>query len=696
VEFNQSFLVPSIPKPKLSKRNISSSVLKGSDSAAKTLSSQKLKLKTSTFNFLKEKKSVQDITKNPQLIVDAEFISSSLVETNKILVEIQKQLELDFTNRIAEQNNLLKTARIQKEKQSRVRKEFSLEKFGGVAKKITGLFAPITKPVKSIFDKLKEFLGIILSGVILEKAFDWLSKKENREKISNIFNFLTKNWKLLVGLFIGAKVIGGLIKLITFIGRIKKALGFLGKGLGFGRGRRGGTTTTTKTKTQRRGGLLKDSTGRRRGFKTETTGRLQQRRDRYGRTAGLTEVYKTTKNPIAKALQKSDIAIQKIGKNLMKSMGMGPGAKGLSKLLRPIFKRIPVFGPLIDFAVSLALGEPLGRAAAKSIGAAVGGTLGSFLFPGAGTILGGVVGDLLGGSVYDMLVKPKEESEEGPPKMEKGGMIGGKLHSEGGTIIEAEKGEYIIDKINTQRYLPVLTSIKYQGGSSWDAFTNAVKLQENIIEEQFKTENKFTEFLDSLKDFYDEKYRKLLLTADSNLNTGTGQDGNSDTETYSDGMPSNSNTGTGQDGNFGTGTYGDGMPSNPNLRSVTSEAEIRDRKNYGNTVPEGSFGITPSVSETQRRRNASRSISSASVIPVSMPHKNLKTSSMYGKNGGMNFIELPPVVMNGESNLPKIPTFKPKEDSLNLPEISPFDHFNDYLNTSISYYDIEGIKFGGE
>ena len=79
-----------------------------------------------------------------------------------------------------------------------------------------------------------------------------------------------------------------------------------------------------------------------------------------------------------------------------------------------------------------------------------------------------------------------------------------------------------------------------------------------------------------------------------------------------------------------------------------------------------------------------------------MPHKNLKTSSMYGKNGGMNFIELPPVVMNGESNLPKIPTFKPKEDSLNLPEISPFDHFNDYLNTSISYYDIEGIKFGGE
>ena len=58
------------------------------------------------------------------------------------------------------------------------------------------------------------------------------------------------------------------------------------------------------------------------------------------------------------------------------------------------------------------------------------------------------------------------------------------------------------------------------------------------------------------------------------------------------------NTGTGRDGNFGQGTYGQGLPSNPNFRSVTSEAQIRDRRNYGNTVPEGSFGI----SEAARRR----------------------------------------------------------------------------------------------
>ena len=679
MEFNQSFLAPSISKPKLSKRIISSSVLKSGGSVAKALSTQKPELKTSTFNFLREKKPKQDVIKTSQLSADTELISSSLVETNRILIEIQKQLSLDFANRIAEQKNLLKTAKLQKEKQSRARKEFSLEKFGGVAKKITGLFAPITKPVKSIFDKLKEFLGIILSGVILEKAFEWLSKEENREKLSNIFGFLTKNWKLLAGLFIGTKVIGGLIKIVSFVRRIKKALGFLGKGLG----RRGGDRNKGNV---RFGGMASGSNaglnyGRNTDPKTgrplrssgsisrynESMARSLQGKANLGDKARLKFRDTMSKNAFKRANQ----GVQTIGKNLMQTMGMGPGAKGLSKLLRPFFKRIPIFGPLIDFAVSLALGESLGRAAAKSIGAGLGAALGTLIpIPGVGTILGGVVGDLLGGSVYDMLVKSKEEE---PPKMAKGGMIGGKPHSQGGTLIEAERGEYIIDKINTQRYLPVLTSIKYQGGSSWDAFTNAIKLQENVIEEQFKTENKFAEFLDTLKSFYDEKYRELLLTK--------------------------ANTGTGRDGSFGIGTYGDGMPSNPPLRSVTSEAEIRDKKNYGNTVPAGSFGITPSVSpvsETQRRRNARRSTSSTSVTTVPMSTRNLERNTKQGKNGGMSFIELPPVVMSGGFNSLQIPTFNPRENSLTLPEIPSFDYSNDYLNIAISYYNIEGIKFGGE
>ena len=73
-------------------------------------------------------------------------------------------------------------------------------------------------------------------------------------------------------------------------------------------------------------------------------------------------------------------------------------------LMRPIIKRIPIFGGLIDFAVSLMLGEPVGRAAAKAVGATLGGVLGTFIpIPFVGTVIGGVLGDMVGGFLYDAL-----------------------------------------------------------------------------------------------------------------------------------------------------------------------------------------------------------------------------------------------------------------------------------------------------
>ena len=78
------------------------------------------------------------------------------------------------------------------------------------------------------------------------------------------------------------------------------------------------------------------------------------------------------------------------------------GTKLALKFLRPILKRIPVIGGLVDFVVSLAMGESLGRAAAKSIGATLGAALGTLIpIPGVGTIAGGILGDLVGGSIYD-------------------------------------------------------------------------------------------------------------------------------------------------------------------------------------------------------------------------------------------------------------------------------------------------------
>ena len=46
-----------------------------------------------------------------------------------------------------------------------------------------------------------------------------------------------------------------------------------------------------------------------------------------------------------------------------------------------------------------------------------------------------------------------------PPKFEKGGMVDGNLHTSGGTLIEAERGEFVVNRHATAEYLPVLKAI---------------------------------------------------------------------------------------------------------------------------------------------------------------------------------------------------------------------------------------------
>ena len=90
--------------------------------------------------------------------------------------------------------------------------------------------------------------------------------------------------------------------------------------------------------------------------------------------------------------------------------------------LRPIFKRIPIVGGLIDFVVSLAMGEPVGRAAAKAIGATLGGALGTLIpIPMVGTIAGGILGDLVGGAIYDAVTGGAPAEPTGDPQAAESG-----------------------------------------------------------------------------------------------------------------------------------------------------------------------------------------------------------------------------------------------------------------------------------
>jgi hypothetical protein len=123
------------------------------------------------------------------------------------------------------------------------------------------------------------------------------------------------------------------------------------------------------------------------------------------------------------------------GKPQFRLPGTGPkitgsGAKGILSSVRPFLKRIPlpVVGALIDFGLSVALGENPGRAAFRAIGAgllgAVGAAAGSVV-PVAGNfiggLLGGAAGDLIGGALYDAFFGSGVKSNKGKTVKAAGG-----------------------------------------------------------------------------------------------------------------------------------------------------------------------------------------------------------------------------------------------------------------------------------
>ena len=173
-------------------------------------------------------------------------------------------------------------------------------------------------------------------------------------------------------------------------------------------------------------------------------------------TAGPGDALGTAQNDITKRYSQrygQKAAMKRFGAEGLEAAGMGL-AKGarVMKFLSPVLKRVPIVGGLLDFGISLALGEPVGRAAAKAVGATLGAGLGSFVpIPGVGTILGGIAGDLVGGAIYDALTggnKSSNSNSESLTPFASGGIVTkpvaglvGEAGQEGVFPLEGSKGK---------------------------------------------------------------------------------------------------------------------------------------------------------------------------------------------------------------------------------------------------------------
>ena len=106
------------------------------------------------------------------------------------------------------------------------------------------------------------------------------------------------------------------------------------------------------------------------------------------------------------------------GRILPRALLKTTGKKALAKAAG----KIPIIGPLVDFVISVALGDRPDKAAAGAVGAAIGAAVGTLIpIPFVGTILGGIAGDIIGRSLYDVVLKMTGMSAE---KFNKGGMVG--------------------------------------------------------------------------------------------------------------------------------------------------------------------------------------------------------------------------------------------------------------------------------
>jgi hypothetical protein len=222
VEFDSPiYKAPSLPK--ISRRNISSPIIRGAQSVAAP------RLRKSSFSFIKPRIQTPTLTSQVETSSESETISGNkvyetLVETNKILVEIQKQLALDFASRIVERKDIIRGKKRKAEKEKITRKEQSIESLNKFGSGVGNFFDKVTAPAKSIFQKLLDFFGIIVTGLVVNNAFNWLSDKNNQKKLSETLGFVGKYWKEIFGVLIGLQLVSTIASLLTAIQLVSAVL----------------------------------------------------------------------------------------------------------------------------------------------------------------------------------------------------------------------------------------------------------------------------------------------------------------------------------------------------------------------------------------------------------------------------------------------------------------------------------------
>jgi muramidase (phage lysozyme) len=148
--------------------------------------------------------------------------------------------------------------------------------------------------------------------------------------------------------------------------------------------------------------------------------------------------------------------------------------------VKPALSRLPIVGGLIEFGLSWALGDPVGKAAFRGIGSLLVGAVGTAIGGPIGAAIGGILGGEVGGKVYDVFFGGKK-----PAAYQKGGRI--KAYQKGGSVLGDYGSGRTLEVERTKRPTPRPQST--QPGQDVGGQKEIKKLFPNVNEKQ-ETYNK--------------------------------------------------------------------------------------------------------------------------------------------------------------------------------------------------------------
>ena len=157
-------------------------------------------------------------------------LQKTLAETNKLLVDIQKQLVDSITKDTLDSEERERRESVEGSKEKLKKEESLLEKTSkAINKGVKKVANKMLSPIKNIFDKIIDFLLILGGGIAVNAVFEWLKDPKNMETVKGVFKFIQDNYLWILGAVAGLGALNTVGSIMTLLKPLGMLVGLFAK-----------------------------------------------------------------------------------------------------------------------------------------------------------------------------------------------------------------------------------------------------------------------------------------------------------------------------------------------------------------------------------------------------------------------------------------------------------------------------------